>query len=131
MLIAHETRRDLRRAAADVSAGVDAVVQCGTNLGFAAMAAQAELWLEMPVIAINTATYWHALRSEGIADKRRRNESIDFGVPWLASTASLSVSIQTSPVKATSASPAGRVGRARRCAGRRGRRPPRNGPDPP
>ncbi len=69
VLIAHETPRTLRRAAAEVSAGVDAVVQCGTNLAFAAVAAQAELWLEMPVIAINTATYWHALRSQGIGDK--------------------------------------------------------------
>ncbi len=68
MLIAHETPRTLRRAARDVAEGVDAVVQCGTNLAFARIAAQAEDWLEMPVIAINTATYWHALRTMGIAD---------------------------------------------------------------
>jgi maleate isomerase len=29
----------------------------------------AELWLGKPVIAINTATYWHALRRNGVADK--------------------------------------------------------------
>ncbi len=69
MLIAHETPQTLRRAVTEVSAGVDAIVQCGTNLAFAAVAAQAELWLEMPVIAINTATYWHALRSQGMTDK--------------------------------------------------------------
>lgn len=69
MMIAHETPQTLKRAAQEVSLGVDAVVQCGTNLAFAAVAAQAEFWLEMPVIAINTATYWHALRTMGINDK--------------------------------------------------------------
>jgi maleate isomerase len=29
----------------------------------------AEMWLGKPVIAINVATYWHALRARGIADK--------------------------------------------------------------
>jgi maleate isomerase len=33
------------------------------------LAASAELWLGKPVIAINTATYWHALRQNGINDK--------------------------------------------------------------
>ena len=31
--------------------------------------AAAETWLGKPVIAINTATYWHALRNNGIADQ--------------------------------------------------------------
>jgi maleate isomerase len=35
----------------------------------ARLAAIAELWLQKPVIAINTATYWWALRSNGIADR--------------------------------------------------------------
>ncbi len=69
MMIAHESPQTLKRAAQEVSEGVDAVVQCGTNLAFAAVAAQAELWLEKPVVAINTATYWHALRSMGIEDR--------------------------------------------------------------
>jgi maleate isomerase len=30
----------------------------------------AEFWLNKPVVAINTATYWPALRSNGIADRR-------------------------------------------------------------
>jgi maleate isomerase len=34
----------------------------------AALAAEAERWLAKPVIAVNVATYWHALRSNGIAD---------------------------------------------------------------
>jgi maleate isomerase len=29
----------------------------------------AEFWLGKPVIAINTATYWHALRRNGIKDR--------------------------------------------------------------
>jgi maleate isomerase len=48
---------------------VDAIVQVGTNLSMVRLAAAAELWLGKPVIAINTATYWHALRNNGINDK--------------------------------------------------------------
>lgn len=48
---------------------VDAIVQVGTNLSMIRLAAAAELWLGKPVIAINTATYWHALRANGIQDK--------------------------------------------------------------
>ena len=48
---------------------VDALLQVGTNLSMAKLAAEAEHWLEKPVIAINTATYWHALRANGIDDK--------------------------------------------------------------
>jgi maleate isomerase len=48
---------------------IDAIVQVGTNLSMVRLAAAAELWLQKPVIAINTATYWHALRANGITDK--------------------------------------------------------------
>ena len=48
---------------------VDAIVQVGTNLSMVRLAAAAELWLGKPIIAINTATYWHALRKNGIPDK--------------------------------------------------------------
>jgi len=48
---------------------VDAIVQVGTNLAMARLAGQAETWLRKPVIAINTAIYWQALRSAGIQDK--------------------------------------------------------------
>ncbi len=47
---------------------IDAIVQVGTNLSMARMAPLAEAFLGKPVIAINTATYWHALRSNGIRD---------------------------------------------------------------
>ena len=69
MMIAHETPQTLKQATIEVAEGVDAVIQCGTNLAFAKVAAMAEFWLEKPVIAINTATYWHSLRSMGIPDR--------------------------------------------------------------
>ncbi|HVJ25770.1 MAG TPA: hypothetical protein VM756_17760 [Burkholderiales bacterium] len=69
-LIAHETKETLRDAIQRVNRGrVDAVVQVGTNLAMAELAAGAEFWLDKPVIAINTATYWYALRDYGIKDK--------------------------------------------------------------
>lgn len=49
---------------------VDAIVQVGTNLSMVRFAAAAELFLGKPVIAINTATYWNALRSNGIMDRK-------------------------------------------------------------
>jgi maleate isomerase len=48
---------------------VDAIVQVGTNLSMVDLAAEYEAKLGKPVIAINTATYWHALRTIGIEDK--------------------------------------------------------------
>ena len=48
---------------------VDAVVQVGTNLAMGEVAAMAEFWLDKPVLAINTATYWYALRYYGIKDQ--------------------------------------------------------------
>ena len=48
---------------------IDAILQVGTNLSMVRLAAAAELWLGKPVIAINTATYWHALRQNGITER--------------------------------------------------------------
>ena len=47
---------------------VEALVQCGTNLAMARLAGEAEKWLKKPVIAINTATYWYAMRANGMED---------------------------------------------------------------
>jgi maleate isomerase len=47
----------------------DALIQVGTNLSMVRLAAAAEMWLGKPVVAINTATYWHALRQNNIKDK--------------------------------------------------------------
>jgi maleate isomerase len=49
---------------------VDAIVQVGTNLSMVRLAAAAEFWLGKPVIAINAATYWHALRANNIRDRK-------------------------------------------------------------
>lgn len=69
-LIAHVSKEELRDTVIELDGDdVDAVVQAGTNLAFAEVAAIAEFWLEKPVIAINTATYWHALRTNGIEDR--------------------------------------------------------------
>ena len=69
-LIAHESKKTLRDAVLKVNRGkVDAIVQVGTNLAMAEVAAWAEFWLDKPVLAINTATYWYALRDYGIKDR--------------------------------------------------------------
>ena len=48
---------------------IEAIVQFGANLPMARIADEAERWLDKPVILINVATYWHALRMNGINDK--------------------------------------------------------------
>ena len=71
VLIAHSTDEMCRKAIRELDGDdVDAIVQVGTNLSMIRLAAAAELFLGKPVIAINTATYWHALRAVGIADKK-------------------------------------------------------------
>lgn len=68
--IAHVSETRLRDAIIEVNRGrVDAIVQVGTNLAMARVAGLAEFWLDKPVIAINTATYWWALRQNGIKDR--------------------------------------------------------------
>lgn len=68
--IAHVSEQRLRDAIVEVNRGsVDAIVQVGTNLAMARVAGIAEFWLDKPVIAINTATYWWALRQNGIRDR--------------------------------------------------------------
>ena len=68
--IAHTTDSMCREAVQTLAQDdVDAIVQVGTNLSMLRFAAAAELYLGRPVIAINAATYWHALRAVGIQDK--------------------------------------------------------------
>jgi len=43
----------------------------GTNLSMVRLADEAERWLGKPVLAINAATLWHALRSNGIGPDAR------------------------------------------------------------
>jgi maleate isomerase len=68
--IAHVAESELRSAILEVEqAGVDAIVQAGTNLSMVGLADEAERWLDKPVIAINAATWWMALRDNGIDTK--------------------------------------------------------------
>lgn len=68
--IAHVSEARLAEAIRAVDGPeVDAVIQVGTNLAMARLAPHAETFLGKPVIAINTAIYWQALRAHGIADQ--------------------------------------------------------------
>ena len=69
--IAHTTDDMMRKAILELNGDdVDAIVQVGTNMSMIRLAAAAELFLGKPVVAINTATYWHARRACGIPDKK-------------------------------------------------------------
>jgi maleate isomerase len=69
VLIAHVGERALADALIEVDGDdVEAIVQVGTNLAMARLAPMAERFLRKPVLAINTATYWYALRANGIDD---------------------------------------------------------------
>lgn len=48
---------------------VDAIVQAGTNLSTMDIFPSLEHMLQKPVIPINVATIWHALRAQGVEDK--------------------------------------------------------------
>jgi maleate isomerase len=68
--IAKVTPEECREALLEIDSDrVDAIVQCGTNLSMVRVAAEAEGWLGKPVIAINAATWWMALRENNIQDK--------------------------------------------------------------
>ncbi|MEV6278900.1 arylmalonate decarboxylase [Nocardia sp. NPDC051832] len=68
--IAHVTEDELRSALLEVNGDdIDALIQCGTNLSMVRLADEAERWLGKPVIAINAATWWMALRDNGIQDR--------------------------------------------------------------
>jgi maleate isomerase len=70
VLIAHASLAQLRATVEELDGDdVDAVIQVGTNLAFGALAAKMEAERKKPILAINTAIYWHALRKNEIADK--------------------------------------------------------------
>lgn len=48
---------------------LDAVVQCGTNMSLVQISQRLEPILGIPVIGINSALLWYALRQNGIADR--------------------------------------------------------------
>jgi len=68
--IAHISEDALRDAIRRVDGeDIDAIVQFGANLPMAYVAGEAERWLNKPVIAVMTATYWYALRQNDIPDR--------------------------------------------------------------
>ena len=70
VLIAHTTPQQVVAAIRELDGDdVDAIVQVGTNLAAIRLCAEAEHWLEKPVLAINAITYWDALRRSGIDDR--------------------------------------------------------------
>ena len=69
-LMAHEPPEKLRRAVRDLDdPSIELIVQVGSNLPFGQLAAEAERWLQKPVLASNTCCYWQALRQFGVDDK--------------------------------------------------------------
>ena len=61
---------EIRAAIADNdSDGADAIIQVGTNMRMARLAAATEWWLGKPVLHINTVMAWNAMRSSGIQDR--------------------------------------------------------------
>jgi maleate isomerase len=70
--IAEVTEETLVKVLEDMNVNdCEAIVQCGTNLSMVRLAAEAEKFFKKPVIAINTATLWHALRAYGVPDQVR------------------------------------------------------------
>ena len=68
--IAYVDEETVRAALQEVNVDqAEALVQVGTNLSMVELADEAERWLRKPVIAINAATWWMALRDNGIEDK--------------------------------------------------------------
>jgi len=69
-MIAQVPLADIRTALKELDGpDVEALLQVGTALPMVAVAAEAERWLSKPVLAINTVTYWHALRQCGVEDR--------------------------------------------------------------
>ncbi|CAA0080219.1 Maleate isomerase [Halioglobus japonicus] len=68
--IAETSIQDVLQAVREVDGDdVDAIVQCGTNLSTVDLFPTLEHQLQKPLIPINIATVWHALRACGIDDK--------------------------------------------------------------
>lgn len=67
--IAEVRPRQIAEACREVTvSGVEAIVQVGTNLSAVRLADSAEHWLGVPMIAINAAIWWSALRRAALPD---------------------------------------------------------------
>jgi maleate isomerase len=70
LAIAMVEEATIRAALCDlIDAGSEAVVQVGTDLAITRLADEAERWLAKPVLAVNAAMLWHALRAHDIQDR--------------------------------------------------------------
>jgi maleate isomerase len=70
LAIAMVEEATIRAALCDlIDAGSEAVVQVGTDLVITRLADEAERWLGKPVLAVNAAMLWHALRAHDIQDR--------------------------------------------------------------
>ncbi len=70
LAIAMVEEATIRAALRDlIDAGSEAVVQVGTDLVMTRLADEAERWLARPVLAVNAAMLWHALRAHDIQDR--------------------------------------------------------------
>lgn len=68
--IAQITSEEVRSAFLQANeSDADALLQVGTNLAAVDVAAKLDRELGKPVLAINAATVWHALRANGITDQ--------------------------------------------------------------
>ena len=68
--IAQVQAEELRKIVLDMDDdSIEAFVQVGTNLSMVSLCMEMEEKLDKPFIAINSATYWHALRAMGINDQ--------------------------------------------------------------
>jgi maleate isomerase len=68
--IAHVQPEDLRAHVLEMNDdSIDAFVQVGTNLSMIDLCNEMSIEIGKPMIPINAATYWHALRAMGIKDK--------------------------------------------------------------
>jgi maleate isomerase len=69
-LIAQIPQQDIRNALRELDGpDVEAILTVGTALPSGAVAAEAERWFGKPVIAVNTVSFWDALRRCGIDDR--------------------------------------------------------------
>jgi maleate cis-trans isomerase len=69
-LIAQVPQQDIGDALRELDGpDVEAMLTVGTALPSSAVAAEAERLLNKPVIAVNTVSFWHALRRCGIEDR--------------------------------------------------------------
>jgi maleate isomerase len=70
LAIAQVREDECRKALLDLNTeSVEGIVQVGTNLSFLRPAAEAERWLNKPVLASNAVTWWMALRDNDIQDR--------------------------------------------------------------